>query len=190
MNDRIARPHRTRPLLPARRTTRHRLPALLAGLAGLVAMAGAAPKSRPSDSGPTPVAPATVFAGTWTGTSLCTGVPGACKDETVVYRFEPVAKQPRQLRMLGDKIIAGKRLPMGALLMECDTTGRSLRCEFTTSTHIVWAFTAFGDSLAGTLITLPDSTLGRRVTAHRVPDSAVPPAPAREDYGPDRGAAH
>lgn len=47
----------------------------------------------------------------------------------------------------------------------------------------VWAFTAFRDSLAGTLILLPDSTLARRVAARRVPDSAVPAAPARVEYG-------
>jgi hypothetical protein len=68
--------------------------------------------------------------GTWTGTSTCVGNRPACKNETVVYRFVPIEGHPGQLRQLADKIIDGKRVPMGALVFEYDRETKTLRSEF------------------------------------------------------------
>jgi hypothetical protein len=124
------------------------------------------------------------YVGTWTGTSTCVGNRPACKNETVVYRFVPVGDQPAKLRLYGDKIIEGKRVPMDALDFDYDQKAGSVRCEFRIgNSHGVWSFMAEGDSLAGELIILPDSTKGRDVKAHRVKDEKeVPPAPALKEY--------
>jgi len=123
------------------------------------------------------------FKGTWTGKSICVGDRPACKNETVVYRFMPFPGAPWQLRLLADKIIEGKRVPMGALLFQYDDEKHALCSEFKIgNTHGVWSFTARGDSLRGELIILPDGEKGRDVRAHRVNDSEVPPAPATKEY--------
>lgn len=123
------------------------------------------------------------FKGTWAGKSICVGDRPACKNETVVYRFVPFPAAPWQLRLLADKIIEGKRVPMGALLFQYDDAAKALRSEFKRgNTHGVWSFTAEGDSLRGELIVLPNGEKGRDVRAHRVADADVPPAPALKEY--------
>lgn len=124
------------------------------------------------------------YQGTWTGTSTCVGNRPACKNEIVVYRFVPMADHPGQVRLLADKIIEGKRVPMGALVFNHDEKSNALRCEFRIGkTHGVWSYLAHGDSLVGDLIILPDGTKGRDVKAHRVKDEKeVPPAPALKEY--------
>ena len=121
--------------------------------------------------------------GTWTGTSICVGDRPACKNETVVYRFVPVAGHPHQIRQLADKIIDGKRIPMGALTFDYDEPAGKLTCEFTWgSTHGIWSFSIAGDSMTGKLEMLPERTIGRDVKVHRVKDSEVPAAPALHEY--------
>ncbi|HKW14919.1 MAG TPA: hypothetical protein VJS69_10580 [Candidatus Krumholzibacteria bacterium] len=125
------------------------------------------------------------FRGAWTGKSICVGTNRpACKDETVVYRFVPFTGAPWQMRLLADKIIEGKRLPMGALMFQYDDQLRGLRCEFTKgNTHGVWSFVVDGDSLRGDLTVLPSQEKGRDVHAVRVEDeSKLPAAPALKDY--------
>jgi hypothetical protein len=126
------------------------------------------------------------FRGTWTGQSMCVGDNPACKNETVVYRFVPFTAAPWQVRCLADKIVEGKRLPMGALMFQYDDKTRGLRCEFTTpktKMHAVWSFVLEGDSLRGDLTHLPDGDKARDVRAIRVKDeSKLPVAPALKDY--------
>lgn len=122
--------------------------------------------------------------GTWTGTSTCVGDRPACKNETVVFRIVPVEGKARQVRMLGDKIVDGKRLPMGALLFDVDTERRAIRCEFKVQkTHGVWSFTVADDSMEGTLVVLPEGTKTRDVAVHRANDEELPEAPPVNDYG-------
>jgi hypothetical protein len=123
------------------------------------------------------------FKGTWTGKSTCVGDRPACKNETVVYRFVPFTGAPWQLRLLADKVIEGKRVPMGALMFAYDDSTRGLRCEFKRgTTHGVWYFEVDGDSLRGKLLLLPDGDKARDVRAHRVDDAHVPSAPALKEY--------
>lgn len=122
--------------------------------------------------------------GTWTGTSACVGDRPACKNETVVFRIVPVEGQAGQVRMLGDKIVEGKRLPMGALLFDVDAERRTMRCEFKVQkTHGLWSFTVAGDSMEGTLVILPEGTKTRDVAVHRANDEDLPEAPPASDYG-------
>jgi hypothetical protein len=123
------------------------------------------------------------FVGTWTGTSTCVGNRPACKNETVVYRFLPLDDRPQQVRLLADKIIDGKRVPMGALVFDYDEGKGELRSEFRVGqTHGVWSYSVAGDSMTGTLVILPERSVGRDVKVHRVKDTEVPAAPAIGEY--------
>lgn len=124
------------------------------------------------------------YAGTWTGTSTCVAKNRpACKNEVIVYRFMPFPSAPWQTRLLADKIVEGKRLPMGAFIFQYDDKTGGIRAEFKVgNTHGVWEFLAQGDSLSGALIILPDGEKGRDVRAIRSDESKVPPAPALKEY--------
>ncbi|HKP13000.1 MAG TPA: hypothetical protein VJZ91_12845 [Blastocatellia bacterium] len=121
--------------------------------------------------------------GTWTGESICFGDRPACKNEVVVYRFEPTAAKPGTVTLFADKIIEGKREPMGKLDFQYDEAKGTLSCEFTKrQTHGLWQFQISGDTMEGTLVLLPARTLGRRVHVTRVSDDQVPAAPDRKEY--------
>lgn len=123
------------------------------------------------------------FAGTWTGTSTCVEKRPACKNETVVYRFVPIAGHPKQLRLLADKIIDGKRVPMGALEFELNERTGVLESEFKRGhTHGIWSYSVAGDSLTGKLIILPERSAARDVKVRRVKDTEVPAAPVLREY--------
>ncbi|HXH91975.1 MAG TPA: hypothetical protein VNN25_10380 [Thermoanaerobaculia bacterium] len=121
--------------------------------------------------------------GTWTGTSTCVGNRPACKNETVVYRFVPLDGHPNQVRLYADKIIDGKRVPMGALVFEVDEHRGTLRGEFTRGqTQGEWSFAVIGKTMTGKLVILPERSVGRDVKARRPTGAEVPAAPPVSDY--------
>jgi hypothetical protein len=125
-----------------------------------------------------------IVLGTWTGTSICVGTRPACKNEEVVYRFQAAKAGSEVVTLLADKIIDGVRVPMGKMDFQYKEADKSLTCEFKIrQTHGIWSFTIDGDTMNGTLVILPDRSLGRRVSVHRVSDDKVPKAPAIEEYG-------
>jgi hypothetical protein len=162
--------------------THTRFALVLGALAATFAVQLVLAETKPAD----PVAAekaAAKFRGTWTGKSICVGDHPACKNETVVYRFMPFTAAPWQVRCLADKIIEGKRLPMGALMFQYDDRTHGLRCELTRGNHGVWSFTLAGDSLLGDFTFLPAGDKGRDVRAKRVEDeSKLPPAPLLKEY--------
>ena len=127
----------------------------------------------------------TLLSGAWTGHSLCVDKAHhpACKDETIVYRF--VRTAPHAATLYADKILAGKREPMGALAMELGADDRSATAHFTWGTSTgTWAYTMTSDTtLTGTLHGEPGHALARNVDAHRVDDKDLPAAPPLADYG-------
>jgi hypothetical protein len=134
------------------------------------------------DAVPSIVLPPAIF-GTWKGESICVGNRSACKNEVVVYRFEAVAGKRGVVLLLADKIIDGKRVPMGKLELRHDESKGELSGEFTIGqTHGLWQFRVKGDSMEGTLELLPDRELVRRVNVKRVREDEVPKPPARESY--------
>lgn len=68
---------------------------------------------------------------TWSGESICVSNRPACKNETVVYRFEPVSGKSTVITLLADKIIKGKRVPVYKLNFQYDEATRTLSCDFT-----------------------------------------------------------
>ena len=121
--------------------------------------------------------------GTWTGQSICTGNHPACKNEVVVYRVEAIPDKPGMVTMFADKIIGGKREPMGKLDFQYDRTREALSCEFVRGrTHGLFEFKMTGDTMEGTLVLLPEKSVGRRIKVRRVTEDQVPPAPDRKEY--------
>jgi len=121
--------------------------------------------------------------GTWRGDSICVGNRPACKNEDVVYRFEALPGKPSMLIQFADKIIEGKREPMGKLEFTYDQAAGTLTGEFRRGqTHILWELTMSGDKMDGKLLILPERSVGRRVALKRVDENQVPPAPARDQY--------
>jgi hypothetical protein len=123
--------------------------------------------------------------GTWTGESICVGNRPACKNEVVVYRFEPVAGNSTVLTLLADKIIKGKRIPMYKLDFQYDESKRTLSCDFTQGhTRGTWQYKVIGDSIEGTGIVMASKSVARSVKVKRVREDQVPAAPDRDSYGP------
>ncbi len=122
--------------------------------------------------------------GSWRGVSICVGDHPACKNEDVVYRFEPITEEPGSVMLFADKVIDGKREPMGKLKFQYDEGKGTVSGEFTRrQTHGLWEFRVDGDTMEGTLVLLPDKSIGRRVKVRRVSEDKLPPAPPREEYG-------
>jgi len=127
---------------------------------------------------------ASAVVGTWSGESICVGNRPACKNEVVVYRFEPVSGKSTVITLLADKIIRGKRVPMYKLDFQYDEAKRTLSCEFTQGhTRGTWEYKITGDMIEGTGIVLASKSVARRVKVKRVREDQMPAAPDREVYG-------
>jgi len=102
--------------------------------------------------------------GNWTGDSICAGNRPACHDEQVIYRIPKAPDSSGNVTITADKIVNGKPELMGVLDFKYDSEKKTLVCDFTRgNTHGLWEFTVQGNTMAGTLVVLPDKTLIRRV---------------------------
>ena len=107
--------------------------------------------------------------GTWHGTSTCTDRVAApsCADEVVVYDFKPGPK-PGVIRWLADKIVDGKRVPMGELEMAWDKADGCWKAEFSSPrVKSVWKLSIDGTHLTGTGQLLPGGETIRRIDAKK-----------------------
>jgi hypothetical protein len=129
----------------------------------LVLLSGGAERAGAGDSSQA------AFLGTWRGTSLCVNreLAPACKDETVVYEVQP-ARKPGTVTLKADKIVDGKREPMGDLDFAYDAAEGCWRSEFETPrVHGVWCLVVEGDGLKGSLRVLPQNASVRDVQLKR-----------------------
>jgi len=123
--------------------------------------------------------------GTWSGESVCVGNRPACKNELVVYRFEPVVGRSTLITLLADKIVRGKRVPMYKLDFQYDEARRTLSCEFTQGyTRGTWEYRITGDTMEGAGMVSSGKSVARRVKVKRVREDQMPAAPDRNSYGP------
>ena len=120
---------------------------------------------------------ASSIVGTWTGESICVGNRPACKNEIVVYRFEPVVGKSTLVTLLADKIVKGKRVPMYKLDFQYDEAKRTLSCG-------TWEYRIAGDTMEGSGIVLSGKSVARRVKVKRVREDQMPAAPDYYLYGP------
>jgi hypothetical protein len=103
----------------------------------------------------------TTLLGRWVGDSHCVGAHPACHEEHVLYRIDSAGRGRLTLR--GSRIAGRDTVPMGDL--SCAVTDLRLEtvCRIPAG---VWHFSVVHGRLEGVL-TLADSTVMRRVVAHR-----------------------
>jgi len=109
------------------------------------------------------------LAGTWRGTSACTDRVAApsCRDETVVYDFTPGVK-PGTLKWKADKVVDGKREPMGELELAYDSREKCWAAEFgSPRVQSRWCLTVEGTHLTGTGRLLPGKQMIRKIDARK-----------------------
>ena len=137
-------------------------PAISAGFA-LAMMVRVAASDRPSPSD------ITAIVGTWRGSSTCTDrvAAPACQDEVVVYDVRR-ADKAGVVTLAADKIVDGRRLPMGELDFAYDTKEGCWRTEFQTPrVHAAWCLVVEDTRMAGTLRLLPGGETVRKVQLRR-----------------------
>lgn len=104
--------------------------------------------------------------GTWSEPSACVDrqAAPACKDEQVVYDIQANAGKPDTVTVKADKVVDGKRLPMGDLEFTHDSKTGSWTSELETPrVHGQWRLTVSGATLTGTLTLLPSKAVVRKV---------------------------
>lgn len=119
-------------------------------------------------SGPTPGERSELI-GTWRGTSTCTDrvAAPACHDEKVVYEFKP-GDRAGIVHWLADKIVDGKREPMGELDLTYDAAEKCWKAEFVSPrTRMVWRVAVRGTRLSGTGRVVPGDQTVRKIEARK-----------------------
>src|SRR6187549_3400698 len=79
--------------------------------------------------------------GTWRGTSRCVDrvAAPACNDEQVIYEISATPGRESAVTVNADKVVDGKRVPMGALDFARDPKDGSWTSEFETPrVHAIW----------------------------------------------------
>lgn len=114
-------------------------------------------------------APVSQLLGTWRGTSVCTdrAAAPACQDETVVYEFTRGAAAG-VVHWAADKVVNGKREPMGEMDLTYDPSESCWKAEFTSPrVKSVWRLTVEDGKLTGSARLLPGNETVRRIALRR-----------------------
>ncbi len=114
--------------------------------------------------------PADEIVGTWRGRSACVDrqAAPACNDEEVLYEIAANPGQTDSVTVTADKIVDGKRVPMGALDFTYEAASRSWTSEFENPrSHALWRLSVSGTTLSGTLTLLPSKAVVRRLDLHK-----------------------
>jgi hypothetical protein len=104
--------------------------------------------------------------GTWRGSSVCVDreAAPACNDEQVVYEISASPGKPNTVTAKADKVVDGKRVPMGALDFTHDPTDGTWMTDFETPrAHALWRLTVSGTKMTGVLTLLPSKAVVRRM---------------------------
>ena len=108
--------------------------------------------------------------GVWRGTSVCTDrvAAPACKDEVVVYEFTE-GKEAGFVHWQADKVVNGKRDPMGAFDLQYDKSERCWKAEFVSPrVRSVWRVVVVEKGrLTGSATMLPGGEKVRKIDAKR-----------------------
>jgi hypothetical protein len=110
--------------------------------------------------------PVDEIVGTWRGSSVCVDrqAAPACTDEQVIYEIVASPGQPDSVTVTADKVVDGKRVPMGSLDFTHEATSRSWTSELETPRmHALWRLSVSGTTLSGNLTLLPSKAVVRRV---------------------------
>jgi len=104
--------------------------------------------------------------GDWSGESVCVNREKfpACKDEQVIYHVVLAEGKPDTVTVTADKLVNGKPETMGAYDFVYDAQKQTLVSEVKTYRRpLIIELAVKGDLLEGTLSTMPDRALVRRI---------------------------
>lgn len=104
--------------------------------------------------------------GAWSGSSVCVDrqAAPACSDEQVLYEIGASPGKPNTVTVKADKVVDGKRVPMGVLDFTRDAKSGNWTSEFENPRiHALWRLTVNGETLRGTMVLLPSKAVVRRV---------------------------
>ena len=88
--------------------------------------------------------------GRWVGTSICTDVRPACKDEVASYRITP--KNAHEVTVSFNKMVKDEEVVMGVTDLEVDPEHRTLSTHYHfRGNHLLWQFQWNGTHMRGTL---------------------------------------
>ena len=110
------------------------------------------------------------FVGTWRGTSLCLNREAlpACADEQVVYEITAPSGRTDLLIVKADKIVDGRRVPMGEVTFHPDMAeGRWVSEIETPNVHALWHLALHAGALSGGMDLLPSTTPVRKIELRR-----------------------
>ena len=104
--------------------------------------------------------------GTWSGSSICVDrqAAPACSDEQVFYEIGASPGKPNTVTVKADKVVDGKRVPMGVLDFTHDAKSGSWTSEFENPrVHALWRLSVNGGTLRGTMVLLPSKAVVRKM---------------------------
>jgi hypothetical protein len=104
--------------------------------------------------------------GDWSGESVCVNKEKfpACNDEHVVYHVVVAPGKTDTVTIAADKIVNGKPEAMGTFDFVYDDRKQTLTSEFKNDrVHIIFELAVKDDLLEGTLSSLPERTVVRRI---------------------------
>src|SRR5260221_6778586 len=120
----------------------------------------------PIARGETPSGTSDEIVGTWRGSSVCVDrqAAPACSDEQVVYEIRGMPGKPNMVTVKADKIVDGKRVPMGDLDFTHEAKSSTWITEFENArVHALWRLAVKGPTMTGTTILLPSKAVVRRM---------------------------
>jgi hypothetical protein len=115
--------------------------------------------------------PVEEIVGAWHGTSACVDrqAAPACTDEEVIYEIVVSPGHPEAVTVTADKIVDGKRVPMGPLEFTLEAASRSWTSELETPRmHALWRLSVSGTTMSGTVTLLPSKAVVRRVELRKL----------------------
>jgi len=115
--------------------------------------------------------------GDWFGESICMNKEKfpACNDEQVVYHVVVPSGKTDTVTITADKIVNGKPQAMGTFDFTYDAQKQTLTSEVKNDrVHFIIELAVKGDRLEGTLSTLPERTLVRRIKVKKDERAAKP----------------
>jgi hypothetical protein len=108
--------------------------------------------------------------GTWRGSSACVDrvAAPACNDEQVVYEISATPGKANTVTVNADKVVEGKRMPMGAHDLTRDAKDGGWMVELETPrVHAIWRLTVSGPTMQGNMTLLPSKAVVRRMDLRR-----------------------
>jgi hypothetical protein len=92
----------------------------------------------------------------------------ACNDEQVVYEITPNPENPRTVAVKADKILEGRRVPMGVLEFTRNAEDGSWTTTFENPrVHALWRLTVSGKEMSGTMTLLPSKAVVRKINLRK-----------------------